>query len=884
MAKAESGSFPLTTVSALRAQATAAQSVPERDAALLATAQVLREEAKAIHGDEAKVEGKSGGDLYRELHRLNSAALCLSGGGIRSAAFALGVIQALASWTRQPGRPKTADDLFLAEFHYLSTVSGGGYIGSWLSAAVPRVGFAEVWSGLTGRPLGTDIEPPFIGWLRSHSNYLTPKLGLASGDTWAAVAMILRNLALNWFIILPALCVALLIAKCYAFLVSWISQFSPLDCGLPTFYPAFLGAVGIVVAVFFMHTQRPAHNDSIAGQRGVVLGYVLPSLLAGVLFTLALASQCAYATYHTIPVFALNAQSKIALGLQYGVAIYLLGWLLAFPFWGMWQPVWLAVIEGRWRAIAAVWPGLAALRDARRDFFAAAVAGAVYGAVIALGLQVYQTFWWDAEIAKFGFVPLRQFKEAGELFLVVLTVPWALSAQILADMIFVGLASHEQNSDSDREWLGRAAGLLMATSLAWAVVMCLVFLAAAIAISLSQSIWASLSGLGIGGVAAWLAKSSLTPAKGPAEGGKALSATVLAGIGAVVFAAVLIVGSSAELDRLIFGDDLIESAGFHRNIVEQGQYPAWPQGWSIVIALAVATAIAWIASYFVNINRFSLHALYRNRLIRAFLGASHATKRSPNPFTDFDVKDNPRMSQIWPPQEFRGELRSGWQPFHIINIALNIVSGRRLAWQERKAESFTVSPLHAGTACGRALREKDGTWRAPGAYRRSEVYGDPYGISLGTALAISGAAANPNMGYHSSPAMSFLMTLFNVRLGWWLGNPARSKYDSDGPTLSIGPLVNELIGNTTDRSNFVNLSDGGHFENLGLYEMVRRRCRTIVVSDGGCDPNFAFEELGNAVRKISLDLGVTITFHGLTAFKSRAQEDRVDDFKGRRCV
>jgi hypothetical protein len=202
------------------------------------------------------------------------------------------------------------------------------------------------------------------------------------------------------------------------------------------------------------------------------------------------------------------------------------------------------------------------------------------------------------------------------------------------------------------------------------------------------------------------------------------------------------------------------------------------------------------------------------------------------------------------------------------------VSIRRLAWQERKAESFTVSPLHSGTACGRAFRAADGVWRAPGAYRSSDVYGAPYGISLGTALAISGAAANPNMGYHSSPAMSFLMTMFNVRLGWWLGNPAKSTYRSEGPTLSIAPLINEMLGNTTDQSRFVNLSDGGHFENLGLYEMVRRRCRLIVVSDGGCDPNFAFEDLGNAVRKIALDLGATITFHGLSALRTRAQEDR----------
>jgi hypothetical protein len=293
----------------------------------------------------------------------------------------------------------------------------------------------------------------------------------------------------------------------------------------------------------------------------------------------------------------------------------------------------------------------------------------------------------------------------------------------------------------------------------------------------------------------------------------------------------------------------------------------------ILIAVGLTLAVAVVASWAVNINRFSLHALYRNRLIRAFLGASHADLRKPNPFTDFDYTDNPRMSELWPPEDRWDEMRGkGWQPFHIVNIALNIVSTKRLAWQERKAEAFTVSSLHAGTACGGRTREADGVWRAHGAFRPSGDYGGEDGISLGTAMAISGAAASPNMGYNSSPALAFLLTLFNVRLGWWLGNPAaKSKriYGSGGPRFAIRPLLSEMFGKTTDDSPYVYLSDGGHFENLGLYEMVRRRCRLIVVSDAGCDPDFGYEDLGNAVRKIALDLGVEITLAQLSSLRRR---------------
>jgi hypothetical protein len=186
-------------------------------------------------------------------------------------------------------------------------------------------------------------------------------------------------------------------------------------------------------------------------------------------------------------------------------------------------------------------------------------------------------------------------------------------------------------------------------------------------------------------------------------------------------------------------------------------------------------------------------------------------------------------------------------PLHIVNMALNLVSGQNLAWQQRKAQSFTCSPLHAGSPFV--------------GYRQSRTYGGPEGVSLGTAVTISGAAASPNMGYHSSPALGFILTLFNVRLGWWLGNPGpagrRTGHLSD-PGNTLVPMMREVVGKTDDRSPYVYLSDGGHFENLGIYEMVLRRCHYIVVSDAGCDPKYVFEDLGNAIRKVRTDLGIPI--------------------------
>ncbi len=131
-------------------------------------------------------------------------------------------------------------------------------------------------------------------------------------------------------------------------------------------------------------------------------------------------------------------------------------------------------------------------------------------------------------------------------------------------------------------------------------------------------------------------------------------------------------------------------------------------------------------------------------------------------------------------------------------------------------------------------------------------------------MALSGAAASPNMGYYSSPVIGFIMTLFNARLGAWLGNPGRigdSSWQHPGPKSAIKSLVREAFGLTNEHCPYIYLSDGGHFENLALYEMVKRRCRYIVVLDGAADGELKFCDLGNALRKIRIDTKVDITFY-----------------------
>jgi hypothetical protein len=828
----------------------------------LSTESVLAEEAAAIHGvpldsaaaapslrdhrrgiklgvgdDDAEIseeEGKRRREFYRSLNKHDSAALCLSGGGIRSAAFSLGVIEALARHqvgggaAQQPDetaggdcKPKDrakAEHSLLAQFHYLSTVSGGGYIGSWLSAWCRHTHFETVWRNLTGRPRGPDVETATIGWLRAYSNYLTPKLGALSGDFWAAVAICLRNLLLNWLVIIPLLCIVLLLIKLVAVFAIGVAHYPP-HAGIAAGF-GLAGAVALIFALALITrerpTRRPPHDAGI--RQGIVLRWILlPSLLAAGLFIQLGASNSGLAL--------LDHHGKvvvIGLAAVAGAVIYALSWIFA----------------GR--------------RYDERDFGYWTLSGVAFGALLGVGAYAY------------NLAPVAGFPLFNDLLLpVIFGMPWAIASQMIAEMLFVAFTSYQKNSDSDREWLARSAGWYLLAALGWLIGTVLIFAGSLLAEGLHQWLHKWLVSVGgvAGAVTALIGNSRFSQGRGPqAKGAWPLTTNTILAIAAPLFLAALIVLLAEGLDWLMFdGTQLVISLRFPGTEIGT---PIW---WTIVVrllgALGIAAVVAFFASYFVNINRFSLHALYRNRLVRAFLGASRP-RRHPDDFTDFDVEDNIRVHELWPEKPDR----TRWRPFHVINMALNIVSSHHLSWQERKAESFTVSPLHAGSACK--------------AYRPTREYGArDGGITLGTAVAISGAAASPNMGYHSSPGITLLLALFNVRLGWWLGNPGpegENTYRDEGPKLAAVPLVEETFGLTTDDRPYVYLSDGGHFENLGIYEMVRRRCRFILSVDAGADPDYGFEDLGNAQRKIAIDLGVPIRFYGLTKLKKRPSEGQPD--------
>lgn len=811
------------------------------------TETLLREEAFEIEGEVIAydVEGVA---LNRRLNQLNRSALCISGGGIRSATFALGVLQALATHPRKSANQAAApEDALLGRFRYLSTVSGGGYIGSWLSAWLSRESFHDVQKQLTQRPEGPDVEPPPIRDLRRDSNYLTPQVGLTSVDTWTAAAIVVRNLVLIWLLVLSALATALLALKISLVAISSVGATGPFaDTAAARWI--LLGGGGLLL---------------LLGQRYTLSNYSLGEGGGGnqkqfVKFDLALAALGgAFLTTWSILPIGWDAQApSIPLMLAISIGLFSTSFLLSF--------------RTHYRQPHNPW-----LRFARW-----VVAGLVWGATVYAGLTI---------LVNIAYAPARL------LTLVVFGPPWLLMAQITAETIYVAATSSETRSDAQREWLARAAGLFVAAGICWTATLVLGLLGSRLMDVLLEDttyLYESLTG---GGLAA-TAGIALISSGGGDGGERGMMVNSLARLrkflqiaGGQVFLALLLIVLSGVLDYLLLGGSLLDLLLANAvkapvtispdqtelDTVLFGQQIDPPVSEANLLlhllgGFVLAAGLAYVVSRSVNINRFSLHDLYRNRLVRAYLGATHRDRR-PNPFTGFDLEDNPPMNTIWPQKT--GEEPRVPRLFHLVNCTLNVVSTRNKAWQQRKAISFVVTPRHAGAA---DLNPRN-TWRGhsgryAGAYRPSEFYGGKQGISLGTAMAISGAAANPNMGYNSAPSVTLLFALFNIRLGWWLGNPGpqgKHTWRLSGPRQAILPWLQEAFGLTTSDRAYINLSDGGHFENLGLYEMVRRRCRLIVLSDAGCDPDFTFADLGNAVRKIQIDLGVSLSFPYLDQLQAR---------------
>ena len=725
------------------------------------------------------------------LHAMDGHALCLSGGGIRSASFNLGILEGLARYSTSTAGSKPS---LMNRLDYLSTVSGGGYIGSWLMAWIYRSGndakgYHEVIQSLAGNSAETsgDPEPRTVRNLREYSSFFAPKLGL-SLDTWQLVAIVLRNLIVNWMLFIPVLFAAVAIPQAiHFFMLFWASAGSTVSnvgCAASSVLAGALFFYAGTTAARRLPLEEPK-APSADTARPILLHFVLP--VCGASFFLNLAYLC-YTSY--------------AFSLLHVIAFEAVGLAGFYP------------IMSRY------------LKKYSRK--------GIGGKAIVIPVILIVTFIAVAlealAVGTSGFFDGTR----GEKLVVVFGVPIVASVAMLASGMLSGMLGLIEDEEV-REWWARAGGAIIASLAGWMIAEAIVIYGSEWLADINHVLWSAAGALVTGALGAGGGFSGKTTGTGD----RTVKSSQAGAIGKFLDQYHLILPAISAAALLFIALVMVRVEEDSRTALQNFAHLRDLPGCLIVIG--VAAGFIALFNRTINVNVFSLHGMYRLRLMRAFLGASNTT-RNPFPFINFDPKDTPHEKDL-PATE--------GVPLHVINGTLNLVGTKNLAWQQRKGESFTFTPISCGS------------WRI--GYVPTAEYAGRDGVTLATAMAISGAAVNPNMGYYSSPLVTVLMTLANARLGWWLPNVRQSAHapiKKPGPDRALGPFIQEAFSGTNDESKWIEVTDGGHFENFGLYEMILRRCRSIIVVDVGADPEYQFEDLGNALRKIQIDLGVPIRFKG----------------------
>jgi hypothetical protein len=771
--------------------------------------------------------------------------VALSGGGIRSATFCLGVFQALA----QLGR--------LGGIDYISTVSGGGYFGSFLGRLYQRrqINSGEQVRSLldpTASPAQRPPEiPDVVAWLRENGRYLSPS---GAGDLLLNAAIMLRN----WVTIQVVL-------ASFVLLVLMSGQLPRLALEL---WPSGASAV----------------PPSAAGCRDVLCG-------SGWLW---------WSPWIVVPGFTL------------------VWWAapLAWAFWltGGWKhrkiiewPVWGLVLT---TAVAA---GLAV-----RGQPLVWVGG---GVLVAIGLTV--VFWAIAlsearsnpddflsPDSQRVFEIDRQRNFLSMQLKVALVTTGGLLAFALVDSVgqtlyLVGMRSPESPFRYLYSVLGMLAGAVaFAQRIAVALAgranggrlrLPVAALLTTGALAVTTLLLVSLSVLAHG-----LAWQFQEPAGGPAIAWATPApsrATINVQIpqtagGAVTATTVLPVPGERTTTRTCGAPRLGPCVRGGSDLLFTGLV------WAILVLFAFAFGRCWPF-----INRSSLHSMYSARLTRAYLGASNPRRVvGRERITEVVAGDNIDPADYWPPPEPGRDPKA--RPLHLINVTINeTVDGRsNVQQQDRKGTGLALGPCsfsvgirhHAVFPSHAVFRSADSAAPSPSpgvtVFPKAQpgAAGPGYQVftgaiadhgwrggeqlPVGAWTGISGAAFSTGLGARTNLGLSLLSGLTNVRLGYWWDcgvdprwRPGRVRRPSflerqfSVQSYLLSELLSRFYG--TSRRHWY-LSDGGHFENMGAYELIRRRLGRIVLIDAEADPHYTFDGLANLIRKARLDFGAEIEFLG----------------------
>ena len=266
-------------------------------------------------------------------------------------------------------------------------------------------------------------------------------------------------------------------------------------------------------------------------------------------------------------------------------------------------------------------------------------------------------------------------------------------------------------------------------------------------------------------------------------------------------------------------------------------------------AYGVALLISAFVASLIRANAYSLHQFYKDRLSRAFL-----------------FKEVPGG----PEQKGLRSFKLSWidttaSPYHIVNAALNVQGSPEANRRGRNADFFTFSRDFVGSDLTHFAQTST---KAVGALDMERI--DPR-LDFGSAMAISGAAISANMGSNTVRWLSPTLALFNIRLGYWLRNPRHIAANPQTAArhknalhrywdhfLGNFYLLLEMFNRLDEKRDYIFLSDGGHIENLGIYQLLKRGCRLIIAIDAEADPEISCASLLKLERYARIDLGIRI--------------------------
>ncbi len=739
-------------------------------------------------------------------------ALALSGCGIRSATFCLGVLQALAKTEdpagAKPDRPRWP---LLAQFDFLSTVSGGGYIGGFFSSLFVRGRLSgthhetslettqRAYDALKEEPPGrihrsSHYEPRHPGrtalaWLRDNGRYMAPS---GTGDLFYGITIAVRNWFATQYVVASLLLVLLASLQAIRWaLATYCLRFNDLEAQLLN------QAQGSDTLIWWSPTW---------------------ALCGVVLLVAAMPLGMAYWFSHPTPgrtgamriVNRLNVMSSRTRGSTNGASEASLHDHLASPpqYWS-----WASVLG---LLLGLVLLGLASvvMKLGRQPWPPLATVLIALGASTVLSIGWYMVSTRRARHSPQGSITLQR----------VLLTRW-LSTSLMVMLAIAALASVETIAQTAWLWLSYKHAALVSALMAGLV---------------------------------WLLKTGaqqLGDEEKAGKGGllKKLPLPLIAGAVGGLLWLTLAASLDIALLKVTWPNGRVDPNVFwNAELARQAMVYA-------LGALGLFTLMAVVVGRFPGfLNLSTLQSLYSSRITRAYLGATNHARFALEAGREArDVAEPIKGDSLSTAEVHRNPLA----PIHYVNVCVNqsVSPGEQLVQRDRKGKPLVVAP-------GGIYMDQDAYPLGNGS-DESEL---AFPLSFGEWLGVSGAAFSTGLGRGTGLGTSMALGFANVRLGrWWKGLPPTPAMQEGWfrkafPTQTY--LLDELRGLFYgDHRPYQYLSDGGHFENLAIYELLRtdrpRQVRLIVVADCGCDPDYQFEDLANLTRLVRIDHGLEIRVH-----------------------